>query len=191
MGDISFESNLKASDGDGDGDGDGDLSSISLRPFDLSDVEDSMLWASDDQVTRFCTWESEDGINFFKNKVINNHPWFKAICLGNKPIGAILVTPNSGDCNKCRAILGYVVASKYWGKGIATRAVKMVTGIIFDEWPHLQRLEATVDVDNLASQKVLQKAGFKREGVLRKYITLKGKATDVVMFSLLSTDHKI
>ncbi|KAL9440397.1 hypothetical protein AB3S75_019124 [Citrus x aurantiifolia] len=189
MGHISFESNLKASDGDGDGDG--DLSSISLRPFDLSDVEDSMLWASDDQVTRFCTWESEDGINFFKNKVINNHPWFKAICLGNKPIGAILVTPNSGDCNKCRAILGYVVASKYWGKGIATRAVKMVTSIIFDEWPHLQRLEATVDVDNLASQKVLQKAGFKREGVLRKYITLKGKATDVVMFSLLSTDHKI
>lgn len=191
MGDISFESNLKASDGDGDGDGDGDLSSISLRPFDLSDVEDSMLWASDDQVTRFCTWESEDGINFFKNKVINNHPWFKAICLGNKPIGAILVTPNSGDCNKCRAILGYVVASKYWGKGIATRAVKMASDAIFAEWPHLERLEALVDVENVGSQKVLLKAGFMQEGVLRKYFIHKGKTRDTIMFSLLSTDPRI
>ncbi|KAJ4708239.1 Acetyltransferase (GNAT) domain protein [Melia azedarach] len=192
MGDYALESDVKEGHGKGKGNGDNDsnFSNISLRPFSLSDVEDSMLWASDDKVTRFCTWESEDGINFFKNKVIP-HPWFKAICLNDKPIGAISVTPNSGNCAQCRAVIGYAVASNYWGKGIATRAVKMVANTIFGEWPHLQRLEATVDVENLASQRVLQKAGFKKEGVLRKYIILKGKAIDVVMFSLLSTDPGI
>ncbi|KAL4272839.1 hypothetical protein GQ457_13G025500 [Hibiscus cannabinus] len=65
----------------------------------------------------------------------------------------------------------------------------MVADIIFDERPHLERLEALVDVENLGSQRVLEKAGFQREGVLRKYIFLKGRSRDVVMFSLLSTDH--
>ena len=61
---------------------------------------------------------------------------------------------------------------------------------IFAEWPHLERLEAIVDVENPGSQRVLEKAGFQREGVLRKYMLLKGKTRDLVMFSLLSFDPK-
>lgn len=59
------------------------------------------------------------------------HPGFKAICLNNKPIGVFLVSKGS------------------------TRAVKMVSNTTFDEWPHLERLEAFSEVGNLASQKVL------------------------------------
>ena len=59
---------------------------------------------------------------------------------------------------------------------------------IFSEWPHLERLEARVLVENVGSQRVLEKAGFQREGVLRKYMTLKGKIRDLMMFSLLSAD---
>lgn len=84
-----------------------------------------------------------------------------------------------------------MVASDYWGKGIATRAVKMAANAVFVEWGHLERLEAVVDVENPASQRVLEKAGFKREGVLRKYYLLKGKPRDAVMFSLLSTDPQV
>lgn len=62
---------------------------------------------------------------------------------------------------------------------------------IFIEWPHLERLEALVDVQNGGSQRVLEKAGFEREGVLRNYTILKGKSRDMVMFSLLSTDPQI
>lgn len=77
---------------------------------------------------------------------------------------------------------------KYWGKGIATEAVKLVANTIFSEWPHLERLQARVLVENVGSQRVLEKAGFQREGILRKYMTLKGKIRDLMMFSLLSTD---
>jgi RimJ/RimL family protein N-acetyltransferase len=164
---------------------------ITLRPLDLSDIDHFMVWASDDKVTRFCSWDSytrkEEGIDFIKSKV-SPHPWFRAICLDNRPIGAISVAENSGINDKCRGELGYVLGAKYWGKGIATRAVKLVANTIFSEWPHLERLEALVDVENVGSQRVLEKAGFQREGVLRKYITLKGKTRDMVMFSLLSTD---
>ncbi|OMP03996.1 hypothetical protein CCACVL1_02216 [Corchorus capsularis] len=166
---------------------------LSFRQLDVSDIDDFMVWATDEKVTRFCTWEpytnKEDGLNFIKNTVLP-HPWFRAICIDNRPIGAITVTSNSGN-NRCRGELGYVLASKYWGKGIVTRAVKMVADTIFEEWPHLERLEALVDVENVGSQKVLEKAGFQKEGVLRKYFIHKGKCRDRVMFSLLSTDPRI
>lgn len=69
-----------------------------------------------------------------------------------------------------------------------TRAVKMAAAAIFREWPDLLRLQALVDVENVGSIRVLEKAGFRREGVLRKYLVLKGRARDMVMFSLLSSD---
>ncbi|CAL8989670.1 unnamed protein product [Prunus brigantina] len=167
-----------------------DFPMITLRPLELSDIDDFMVWATDEKVPRFCTWEpyasKEEGLNFIKNVVLP-HPWFMAICLENRPIGAISVTSNSGN-DRCRGELGYVLGSRYWGKGIVTQAVKLVADIIFKEWTHLERLEALVDVENVASQRVLEKAGFQREGVLRKYFILKGRSRDMVMFSLLSTD---
>ena len=167
-------------------------SDISLRLLDVSDIDDFMVWASDDKVTRFCSFDSytskEDGINYIKNTV-SRHPWLRAICVNNRPVGSISVTANSGN-DKCRGELGYVLAADYWGKGIATKAVKMVANTIFDEWPHLERLEALVVVDNAGSQRVLEKAGFTREAVLRKYLILKGTTRDCVIFSLLSTDPR-
>ncbi|GLT35221.1 hypothetical protein SLA2020_096900 [Shorea laevis] len=175
-----------------EGSNDEDFSKISLRPLDLSDIDDFMVWVSDQKVSRFCIWDpysdKEKGISLIKNVVIP-HPWYRVICLNNRPIGAISVTPNSGDY-RCKRELGYALGSRYWRKRIMKRAVKLVAGSIFTEWLHLERLDALVDVENVRSRRVLEKAGFKREGVLRKlkYFVLKGRTRDMVMFSLLLTD---
>ncbi|KAM7252291.1 hypothetical protein ACFE04_024174 [Oxalis oulophora] len=164
---------------------------ISLRPFELADVDDFMVWSTDENVARFCSWEphtdKEDVINYIKTAILP-HPWFRAICLNKRPIGYILMTPNSSNVNRCRGEIGYVLATKYWGKGIATTAVKIACKKIFDEWSYIERLEAFVDVDNIGSQRVLEKARFTKEGVLRKHYKLKGRTRDFVLFSLLSTD---
>lgn len=55
----------------------------------------------------------------------------------------------------------------------------------FEDWP---RLEATVGVGNVGSERVLEKVGFKREGLLRKFVKFKGESRDVIMFSFLSSD---
>ncbi|VVB07444.1 unnamed protein product [Arabis nemorensis] len=161
---------------------------VHLRPMTISDVDDFMVWATDTDVTRYCTWEPytsrEAGIAFI-NDVVLPHPWLRAICLENdRPIGSISVTP----VDKIRGEIGYVIGSKYWGKGIATEAVRLVAAEIFKEKPEMERLEALVDVDNVGSQKVLEKVGFKREGVMRKFMCLKGNVRDMVMFSLLPSD---
>ncbi|KAI3469588.1 hypothetical protein Pfo_026251 [Paulownia fortunei] len=170
-----------------------DFSMITLRPIALSDVDDFMVWATDDRVTKFCLWDTytskEQAVDYVKNHA-TPHPWLRVICIKNRAVGAISVTPYSGF-GRCRGELGYVLAHKYWGKGIVTRAVKMVASTIFNEWPHLNRIQAVVDVGNKGSQRVLEKAGFQREGVLRNYKVLKGKTVDEVMYSILDTDHRV
>ncbi|CAK9154401.1 unnamed protein product [Ilex paraguariensis] len=128
-----------------------DYSDMTLRPLDpAADIDDFMVWATDEKVTKYCSWEpfpsKEDAMKYIINNVVP-HPWYRAICLRNRPIGAVSVTKNGGN-NSCRGELGYVLAVKYWGKGIMTRAVKMAAGDIFMEWPHLKRLEALVEVNN-------------------------------------------
>ncbi|TKY71160.1 N-acetyltransferase p20 [Spatholobus suberectus] len=170
-----------------------DLSKISLRPLVLSDLDDLMVWTADEKVAAFCTWDpytsKEDGINFIQS-IATKFVWCRAICLNDRAIGCISLSSYS-EHNKSRqksAELGYALGSKYWGKGVATQVVKQVVKAAFTELPHLERLEALVDVLNVGSQRVLEKAGFQREGLLRKYVFLKGKGRDLFMFSVLSTD---
>ncbi|KAK6265784.1 hypothetical protein QUC31_016621 [Theobroma cacao] len=163
---------------------------ITLRPYELSDVDDFMKWSCDDEVisrTRLRYFTSrEDALSYLKEVVIPR-PWCRAICLEGKPIGFIAFKPCSAN-EKCRGSISYALGSKYWGKGIVTKAVKMVVPIVFKEFPYVERVQGLVDVDNKASQRVLEKAGFQKEGTLRKYLILNGKTSDVYVFSLLVTD---
>ncbi|CAF1823766.1 BnaC04g12680D [Brassica napus] len=161
---------------------------ISLRQMTLSDVDHYMVWATDAKVAQFCSWEPctsrEEAITYITDSVLT-HPWLRAICLeDDRPIGYILIMA----VDDIRKEIGYVLARKYWGKGFATEAVRLVTAEIFKEMPEIERLEALVDVDNMGSQRVLEKVGFTREGVMRNFIIMKGSVRDMVMFSFLPSD---
>ncbi|KAI9194459.1 hypothetical protein LWI28_006230 [Acer negundo] len=150
-----------------------DSSRISLRLFKLSDVDDLLKWASDDRVTRYLTWNSittkEDALTYLETVVIP-HPWRRSICLDDRSIGYISIRPESGDDDRCRAHIGYAVAEGYWGQGIMTMALKLAISKVFEDMREsLVRLEALVEVENKGSQRVLEKVGFQKEGLLRKY----------------------
>lgn len=149
---------------------------------------------NDEKVSKYCSWDhfpSREAVIDFMTDRVMNHPWHKAICLSGRPVGSVSVTPAQGN-DKCRAEIGYVVGSPYWGKGVATRAVKMAAEAIFAEWEHLERLQAVVDVENVGSQRVLEKAGFQKEGLLRRYYLLnEGGVRDAFMYSLLSGERLV
>ncbi|KAL7105270.1 hypothetical protein ACP275_07G033400 [Erythranthe tilingii] len=168
-------------------------SDITLRPVTFSDADHFMQWYMDENVSKFCSWDvfatREAAVEYFVRNEIN-HPWNRAICVSGRVVGCVSVSPFHGS-NKCRAEIGYVVASEYCGMGVATAAVRMAANAVFVEWGGLERVEAVVDAENPASQRVVEKAGFVKEGVLRKYYLLKGKPRDAVIFSLLSTDSAV
>ncbi|KAL1355521.1 hypothetical protein AAHE18_05G119600 [Arachis hypogaea] len=158
-----------------------DLAQISLRPLQLSDVDDLMVWTADEKVTKFCTWKTysskDQGIDFIQNGACE-FLWGRAICLNDHAIGFISMTSSSAS-DKLR---------EKSSRGIMTFVVKQVKKVALREFSHLERLEALVDAENVGSQRVLEKAGFQKEGVLRKYLFRKGKSRDTIIFCVLSTD---
>jgi ribosomal-protein-alanine N-acetyltransferase len=79
------------------------------------------------------------------------------------------------------ATLGFWVARRLNGRGLATRAVGTTVGIAFRDLG-LHRLEAGTLVDNLASQRVLEKNRFDRIGLARRYLQIAGDWRDHLLF---------
>jgi len=53
------------------------------------------------------------------------HPWFRAVCVGGRPVGQVSVWPYADEGGR-RANLGYALARDHWGRGIAAAAIRMV-----------------------------------------------------------------
>jgi len=79
---------------------------------------------------------------------------------------------------------GYYVAEPYWGKGIATNAMKQLCHYIFEN-TDIVRLFAEPFVHNIASCRILEKCGFECEGILRKNAEKNGVIIDMKMYSVL------
>lgn len=82
------------------------------------------------------------------------------------------------------AEIGYWVAAGARGRGVAVRAVRLIARHGFRTLP-LERISIGADVENEASCRVAERAGFTREGILRSWICIKGRQADAVQFSLL------
>jgi RimJ/RimL family protein N-acetyltransferase len=91
------------------------------------------------------------------------------------------------DLDEGCAEVGYWVGAEARGRGIATTATRAVARWAFEVVPTLARLQLRADVQNVASNRVAEKAGFTREGVLRAqhFNPRLGRRTDFVMWSLL------
>lgn len=81
--------------------------------------------------------------------------------------------------------LGYWVGREHWGKGYTTEAVTAFVKWAFQTWPDLNRIEASMFEGNVASERVLVKAGFVFEGVRRKAVWKGGELLDQRMYGVL------
>jgi RimJ/RimL family protein N-acetyltransferase len=91
------------------------------------------------------------------------------------------------DWKDRRGSIGYWIASEARGRGVATRAVRLLAAWAFDELG-LGRVEIKSHPDNAASHRVAERVGFTREGMLRSHALIKGRRRDMVVFSLLPGD---
>lgn len=90
------------------------------------------------------------------------------------------------------ANLGYDIAAEHWRRGYATEVAAAICDYAFEHGlvSKINRLQAITHVDNLASVRVLKKAGFRREGLLRQYGYWQGQYHDMLLFSRLAKDSR-
>lgn len=86
-------------------------------------------------------------------------------------------------------ILGYWIGKPFVGRGYMTEAVRAAVGFAFDNL-HLHRLEAATMPSNVASIRVLEHNGFRREGFARQLLKINGVWEDHVLHGLLSGDER-
>jgi ribosomal-protein-alanine N-acetyltransferase len=110
-----------------------------------------------------------------------------AIAAGDEVVGGIGYMPQA-DVARFTAEIGYWLAEPYWGRGIATRAVRALVDHLFAT-TDLVRLYAYVFETNPASARVLEKAGFRREGRLRKSVMKGGRILDQDLFAILRDEE--
>jgi ribosomal-protein-alanine N-acetyltransferase len=101
--------------------------------------------------------------------------------------GITLCNVRRGVTQSCT--LGYWVGAAHARQGFMTAAVRAVVPFVFDSL-ELHRLEAACLPENTASMRLLERVGFKREGLARRYLRINGDWRDHVLYALLETDSR-
>jgi RimJ/RimL family protein N-acetyltransferase len=91
------------------------------------------------------------------------------------------------DVHRAAANIGYWIGEPYWGRGIATRAVRALSAYAFANFP-IERLQAEVFAWNPASARVLEKSGYTQEGRARRSVLKAGQVIDGLLYARLRGD---
>jgi RimJ/RimL family protein N-acetyltransferase len=100
---------------------------------------------------------------------LEQHPMINfALAVNDEVVGCVGLEARQ-DVYRKTALIGYWLSEQYWGKGIMSEAVKLVTDYAFANLDFI-RLQAGVISNNPASMHVLEKAGYQKEGIFRNAI---------------------
>lgn len=163
-----------------------------LREFREEDWKEIHLYSADEDVIRFMPWgpnTEEDTRNFVgralreKGKVPRKeyHLVVTEKSTG-RLIGAVEITLGGHD--DLQGMIGYCYSKRAWGQGYATEAAGALIKFGFEKLD-LHRICAYCDVFNIASQRVLEKNGMRREGCFRKNSFIRGEWRDNYQYAIL------
>jgi RimJ/RimL family protein N-acetyltransferase len=161
-----------------------------VRSWRKTDAESLVAHASNINIAKHLRdrfphpYTKQDARAFLKRAVSDADPSDLAIEVDGAAAGAIGCVPGR-DIERFSAEVGYWLSESLWGRGIATEALALVTGHAFAELKFL-RLFALPFADNLASVRVLEKAGYVREGLLRSSSVKFGEPKDQLLYARIN-----
>ena len=165
---------------------------VSLRPLVISDAETIARLGNNPKIAGYMRdvfpnpYHLENAITFVNNVKDQKPTKVFAILADGQQVGCCGIFPKE-DVARMNAEVGYWIGEEYWGKGIATQALKLITAYGFDELG-MNRIYASVFIPNKASARVLEKGGFTYEGTHRESVLKNGQYFDELFYSLLRKD---
>ena len=133
-------------------------------------------------------YTEKDAKAFLKHATSASDPSNLAIEIDGEAVGAVGFVPGR-DIERFSAEIGYWLGEKFWGRGIATEALTLVTDYVFSELNYL-RLFALPFADNPGSARVLEKAGYEQEAVLRASSVKHGIVKDQLLYARINPSWK-
>ncbi len=168
---------------------------LTLRKMKPSDARDMYEYARLESVTEYLLWyphkcveQTMDYLQYVQAsyRAGDFYDWAVVDSETKKMIGTCGFTRL--DFTHNLAEIGYVLNPGYWGRGIATEAVRRVMDFAFMEL-NVHRVEAKYIIGNDASRRVMEKCGMTFEGVQRASMYIKGQYRDIGICSILSDEY--
>ena len=168
---------------------------LELRPLRFEDVDDALAYANDEEWSRHLLgvpypYQRSDAIAFLARQALADravHPAW-ALVHDGRMIGGINIRFYHGHAV---ADMGWSVARRLWGRGLATEAARVVVDQAFGAISGLMRVGAVADSRNLASVRVMEKIGMRKEGMRRKCRLSRGELIDEVSYALLREEWSV
>jgi RimJ/RimL family protein N-acetyltransferase len=166
---------------------------IVLRPWKLSDAAELALIADNKKIadnlrdglpSPYSIKDAHDWLNLIMPE--NNPSRFFAITINKMIVGNLGIVTKTNIYRK-NVEIGFFVSEKFWGKGIATKAIRAAVSYAFETFD-IVRIYAEVFSDNLASRRALEKAGLKIETTIHQNIIKNGIIKDSCIYSILRED---
>ena len=170
------------------------LGPVTLRPAVPTDAERLKRWRGEWSVRRFqplhdltaSQLRSDVAGQRIKNLYRGRGDKFQWIVeVDHEPAGWITLVVSNWEHGL--AEVGYALTTESQGRGVMGRALQRLLDELFERTA-LERIEARCAVDNSASQRVLEKLGFHREGLLRSYFRLHGRRVDNYLYAILKLE---
>ncbi len=161
---------------------------FTLRPWHINDLHSLVEYANNSNIAKNMTdrfphpYTTENGKAFIEMATSHSPLHIFAIDIKGKASGGIGIHPQEGIYRK-NAELGYWLAEPFWGKSIVTNAILQIVDYGFRTFD-IDRIFARPFGHNIASQKVLEKAGFVLEVRLEKTIIKNGEMTDELIYAV-------
>ena len=162
---------------------------VMLRPWRPEDAPSIARHADDPQVAANlrdvfpCPYQLSDAEEFIRlcRAAEPEQAIFRAIVVDGQAVGSVALTRGTDVCRRS-AELGYWLGRALWGRGIMTKAVEEMCRTGFEAWD-IVRIYAEPFAHNAGSRRVLEKAGFALEGVMRSGIWKNGRLRDYCMYA--------
>lgn len=165
-----------------------------LRPLTLSDDEAIFRYGSDPEVTKYVLFETHTSIEdarIFLRLTLEQYANLEPAALAiedkeNKKLIGTIGYLNWNAAHK-RIEIGYALSRDFWNRGYASEATNVLIDYLFEHSDTI-RIEARCRPENIGSSRVMEKAGMKFEGILRKQIFVKGEHQDMKIYSIIRDD---
>ncbi|WP_269502902.1 GNAT family N-acetyltransferase [Burkholderia sp. IMCC1007] len=165
---------------------------LSLRQLERADLDAWYAYLSNPDVFRHTSWNlrsPDDLLPMFDNIESADPDSIRRLAIVDTASGALAGTVGLHTVSTVNrsAEIAYDLAPSHWGRGIASAVCEAVTAWAFAEGGFM-RMQAVVLASNAGSARVLQKCGYRYEGLLRAYKMVRGTPGDFAMYARLATD---
>jgi [ribosomal protein S5]-alanine N-acetyltransferase len=159
-----------------------------IRPWTMQDLDNLVKYGNNPKIAKFMSdgfpnpYTIEKAKAFIENAVKDSPLRIFAIDVEGQVVGGIGIHPQT-DIHRKNAELGYWLAELYWGKGIMTNAIKQIVAHGF-KYFDIDRIFARPFGTNIASHRVLEKAGFTLEARFEKTLIKNGEYLDELIYAV-------